>query len=79
MGEFNGGCTAADGCREQPLLAVILQEGNVLRERRGLPRPFHAVVSLSKFLILHGILSVRGCMFLVHPSHTEFPLRALHS
>ena len=21
-------CTAADGCREQPLLAVILQEGN---------------------------------------------------
>jgi len=28
MGEFNGGCTAADGCREQPPLAVILQEGN---------------------------------------------------
>jgi hypothetical protein len=28
MGEFNGGCTAADGCREQSLLAVILQEIN---------------------------------------------------
>jgi len=25
IGEFNGGCTA-DGCREQPLLAVIVQE-----------------------------------------------------
>ena len=22
MGEFNGGCTTADGCREQPLLAA---------------------------------------------------------
>ena len=32
MGEFSGGCTAADGCREQPLLAVILQEGMVLRK-----------------------------------------------
>ena len=28
MGEFNGGCTTADGCREQPLLAAILQEAN---------------------------------------------------
>jgi hypothetical protein len=28
MGKFNGGRTAADGCRDQPLLAVILQEGN---------------------------------------------------
>ena len=27
MCEFNGGY-AADGCREQPLIAVILQEGN---------------------------------------------------
>jgi hypothetical protein len=35
MGEFNGDCTAADGCREQPLLAVILQEGNGLALRRG--------------------------------------------
>jgi len=26
-GEFNGGCTAANGCREQSLLAVILREG----------------------------------------------------
>ena len=28
MGEFNGGCTTADGCRERPLLAAILQEAN---------------------------------------------------
>ena len=28
MGEFNGGCTAADGRRERPLLAAILQEAN---------------------------------------------------
>lgn len=34
MGEFNGGCTAADGCREQPLIAVILQEGNGYRAQR---------------------------------------------
>ncbi len=27
-GEFNSGCTTADGRREQPLLAVILQEAN---------------------------------------------------
>ena len=26
MGELNGGCTAADGGREQPLFAVVLQE-----------------------------------------------------
>lgn len=26
IGEFNGGCTASDGCREQPLLAATLQE-----------------------------------------------------
>jgi len=36
MGEFNGGCTPADGCREQQLLAVILQEGNApVQRRRG--------------------------------------------
>ena len=35
MGEFNGGCTAADGCREQPLLAAILQEANEMRLTRG--------------------------------------------
>jgi len=33
MCEFNGGY-AADGCREQPLLAVILQEGNDPVQRR---------------------------------------------
>jgi hypothetical protein len=27
-------CTAADGCREQPLLALILQEGNAQHQRR---------------------------------------------
>ena len=35
MGEFKSGCTAADACREQPHLAVILQEGNGLRFSRG--------------------------------------------
>ena len=28
MREFNGGCTTADGCRLQPLLAAILAEAN---------------------------------------------------
>ena len=28
VGEFNGSCTTADGCRDQPPLAAILQEGN---------------------------------------------------
>jgi hypothetical protein len=37
MGEFNGGCTAAEGCREEPLLAVILQEGNARPLSRGAP------------------------------------------
>ena len=31
MGQFNGGCPAADGCGERPLLAAILQEANVAR------------------------------------------------
>ena len=35
MGEFYGGCTAADGCWEQPFLAAILQKGNGLRLSRG--------------------------------------------
>jgi hypothetical protein len=39
MGQFNGGCTAADGCREHPLSAAILQEGNVSAQRRRLRRP----------------------------------------
>ena len=34
MGEFNGGCTAADGCRERLLLAAILQEANDLGAQR---------------------------------------------
>ncbi len=32
MGEFNGGCAAANGCREQPPLTVILKEGNLSRQ-----------------------------------------------
>ena len=36
LGEFNGGCTAADGFREQPLLAAILQEANVANEPRAI-------------------------------------------
>ena len=31
---FNGGCTAADGCRERLLLAAILQEANDLGAQR---------------------------------------------
>ena len=34
MGEFNGGCTTADGRREEPLLAAILQEANGRRHPR---------------------------------------------
>ena len=35
MDEFNGGCTAADGCRERPLLAAILQEANAQDQLPG--------------------------------------------
>ena len=45
MGEFNGGCTAADGCREQPLVAVILQEGNARHNRLAMERSGIASVS----------------------------------
>ena len=45
MGEFNGGRTAADGCREQQLLVVILQEANApLHPRRA---PIETIARLS--------------------------------
>jgi hypothetical protein len=38
-GEFNGGCTTANGRREKPLLAAILQEANALGKPRELGAP----------------------------------------
>jgi len=35
LGEFNGGCTTADGRREQSLMAAVLQEANAPAQGRG--------------------------------------------
>jgi len=66
MGEFNGGCAAADGLSRQPLLAAVLQEANARASAAPVLEPrLHAVVrrrlatDLQPKLLLHQCLDYR--------------------
>jgi hypothetical protein len=80
MGEFNGGCSAADGCWEQPLLAVILQEGNVGITRRGLTCSKAArqypvgVDAIVRLFSSNRLFSKKPITILFHDSLTELCL-----